>query len=75
MLFRSGMQDVVRGENRGRRLHHVAIVKELKQIGVVDDHAAFKTTVPQDRGSRLIVFVQELGNGNVWGAAMRASNH
>src|SRR5215472_7664237 len=33
----SGTQDVVRGENKGRRLDHVAIAKELKQIGTVDD--------------------------------------
>src|SRR5215813_425148 len=31
----SGAQDVRRGENKGRRLHHVAIAKGLKQIGTV----------------------------------------
>ena len=67
----SGTQDVLRGENKGRRLHHVAIVKELKQIGTVDDRTEFKARIPIDAAARLIVFVQEFGNGPVWGAAMR----
>jgi hypothetical protein len=69
----SGTQDVVRGENRGRRLHHVAIAKELKQIGTVNDRTEFKTKLPLDSGARLIVFVQELGNGPVLAVAMRAT--
>ena len=71
----SGTQDVVRGENRGRRLHHVAIAKELKQIGTVDDRTEFKTKLPLDSGACLIVFVQELGNGPVLAVAMRAAGH
>jgi hypothetical protein len=67
----SGMQDVARGENRGRRLHHVAIAKEVKQIGTVDDHSGFQTQVPVESGMRLVVFVQEAGYGPVWGAALR----
>ena len=70
----SGTQDVLRGENKGRRLHHVAIVKELKQIGTVDDRTEFKTRIPIDVAARLIVFVQEFGNGPVWGAAMRPAS-
>jgi hypothetical protein len=71
----SGTQDVLRGENKGRRLHHVAIVKELKQIGTVDDRNEFKTRIPiVDAGVRLIVFVQEFGNGPVWGTAMRPAS-
>jgi len=69
----TGTQDVLRGENKGRRLHHVAIVKELKQAGTVDDRAQFKARIPLESGSRLIVFVQEAGNGPVWGAALMAS--
>jgi hypothetical protein len=67
----SGTQDVVRGENRGRRLHHVAIAKELKQIGIVDDRTEFKSRIGIDPGARLVVFIQEFGNGSVWGTAMR----
>ena len=70
----SGTQDVLHGENKGRRLHHVSIVKELRQVGTVDDGVAFRTQVPLESGSRLIVFVQEAGNGPVWGAAMRAAS-
>src|SRR5689334_19981732 len=66
----SGTQDVLRGENKGRRLHHVAIVKNLKQIGTVDDRIAFQNRIRIEAGARLIVFVQELGNGPVLGAAM-----
>ena len=70
----SGTQDVVRGENKGRRLHHVAIAKDLKQIGTVDDRTEFKTKLPLESGARLIVFVQEPANGPVWPVAMRATD-
>src|SRR5437870_5041136 len=67
----SGTQNVARGENKGRRLHHVAIAKDLRQIGTVDDRTEFKTKLPMESGARLIVFVQELGNGPIWAVAMR----
>jgi hypothetical protein len=70
----SGTQDVVRGENKGRRLHHVAIAKELKQIGTVDDRTEFKIKLPVESGARLIVFIQEIGNGPVWGTLMRPAS-
>ena len=68
-----GTQDVLRGENRGRRLHHVAIAKEVRQVGTVDDRSGFQSQVNVPSGVRLVVFVQEPGNGPVWGAAMRAT--
>jgi len=61
----TGTQDVLRGENKGRHLRHVSIVKELKQIGTLDDRVQFQTRIPLESGSRLIVFVQEAGNGPV----------
>src|SRR5262249_50732248 len=69
----SGTQDVTRGENKGRRLRHVAIVKELKPIGAVDGRSPFKVQLPLQTGSRFVVFVQESGNGPVWGSAMLAA--
>jgi hypothetical protein len=70
----AGTQDVSRGENRGRRLHHVAILKKLEQIGTVDDRTGLKTNAHLEPGARFIVFVQEAGNGPVWGTAMRPAS-
>jgi len=66
----SGASDVLRGENRGRKLHHVAIVTELRQVGKVDQRegARIDVTAPVS-GSRLIAFVQEAGTGRILGAA------
>jgi len=72
----SGTSDVLRGENSGRRLHHVSIATELRQVGTVSDRAGFRSELTLRAGSRLIAFVQEPGNGRVWGAAMLAEgNH
>jgi hypothetical protein len=67
----SGLQNVLGGENKGRRLKHVAIVKDLKRVGTVNDRSGFRTQVAVDVGVRLVVFVQDPGNGAVLGAAMR----
>jgi hypothetical protein len=67
----SGLQNVLAGENKGRQLKHVAIVKDLKRVGTVDDRSSFKTRIRSEGGERLIVFAQEPGNGAVLGAAMR----
>jgi hypothetical protein len=69
----TGTQDVLRGENRGRHLRHVSIVKDLKQVGTLDDRVRFKTRFPLESGARLIAFVQEAGNGPVWGSALMPS--
>jgi hypothetical protein len=69
----TGTQDVLRGENKGRHLRHVSIVKELKQVGTLDDRMQFKTRIPLESGSRLIVLVQEAGTGPLWGAALMPS--
>ena len=70
----SGTQDVLHGENKGRRLHHVAIVRKLEQIGTVDDRTGLKVNVPLEPGARFIVFVQEAGNGPVLATAMRPAS-
>jgi len=69
----SGQSQVSAGENNGRRLQHVAMVKSLRKIGAVKKGTAFQQRVelPADAaGARLIVFVQEGDAGPVYGAAV-----
>jgi hypothetical protein len=69
---------VLRGENRGKTLAHVAVVEYLSKVGGLKAgqtfHQAFR--VPLELGlpssdARLIVFVQEAGNGKVVGATLQ----
>ena len=66
---------VVRGENGGRQLQHVAVVERLVSIGKVKKGEPFSkdVTVALDhpsQGHRLIAFVQEGDQGKVFGAAV-----
>jgi hypothetical protein len=65
-----GSSNIPGGENRGRTLHHVSIVKELQQVGSISERAGLEKRIAVSSGSRLVVFVQESGNGPVRGAAM-----
>ena len=67
----SGTSQVAAGENQGRRLHHVAILRSLRKIGAVKRGGGFARSieVPPDAG-RVIVFVQEGGLGKVYGVAI-----
>jgi hypothetical protein len=64
----SGTSQVAAGENKGRRLHHVAILRSLRKIGAVKPGAGFDLNVhvPPDTG-RVIVFLQDGGLGKVYG--------
>jgi hypothetical protein len=69
---------VLRGENRGNTLAHVAVVEYLSKVGVLKPGQKFNQTfrAPLERGlapnnARLIVFVQEAGNGKVVGATLQ----
>jgi len=71
----TGASDVLRGENRGRTLRYVAIVRDIQRIGSIGGREMFRKQVAiraadAPAESRLIAFVQEAGNGRVWGAAM-----
>jgi hypothetical protein len=70
----SGTSEVAAGENKGRRLHHVAIVRSLRKVGTLKRGAGFSQTIaiPADAG-RVIVFVQDGTAGKVFGAAMIGS--
>jgi hypothetical protein len=62
--------DVAAGENKGRRLHHVAVLRSLRKIGALKHGTAFAQTVDiPSRTSRVIVFVQDGTAGKVYGAA------
>ena len=67
----SGTSQVTAGENQGRRLHHVAILRSLRKIGAVKRDAAFARDVDVPRGAgRVIVFVQDSGLGRVYGVGI-----
>jgi len=69
---------VLRGENGGRHLTHVAVVQELRKIGKLPKGKSFAEEVEvklkpgtETGNLRIIAFVQESGLGTVLGAAMR----
>jgi hypothetical protein len=67
----SGTSQVAAGENKGRQLHHVAILRSLRKIGAVKSGAGFTGNVAMPAGAgRVIVFVQDSGLGKVHGVAM-----
>jgi hypothetical protein len=67
----TGTSQVSAGENKGRQLHHVAILRSLKKIGVVKRGESFHKQVEAPHaGQRLIVFVQDSDMGPVSGAAV-----
>jgi hypothetical protein len=61
------------GENAGHRLSHVAVVRELRKIGIVKLGQSLSQDVPLDQeltgNARLIAFVQEHKQGKVLGVA------
>jgi hypothetical protein len=69
---------VAAGENKGRRISHVAVVQSLTKVGTVEKGKNFAKDVriKLDSGTdpanlRLIAFVQEPGQGKVLGAALQ----
>jgi hypothetical protein len=65
---------VLRGENRGRSLQHVAVVRRIQSIGNWNGRTPFaKDVVAVEAATttvRLIAFVQESGEGRVVAATM-----
>jgi hypothetical protein len=66
---------VLRGENGGHHLEHVAIVKDLEKIGKPDKGRAFSKDISLstklNQPGRLIVFLQEPNQGRILGAAVQ----
>lgn len=71
------VSDVLRGENSGRTLNHVAVVRSLLDLGRVDGAGTFSADIPLTgelahwNGKRIIVFVQDPQFGRIRGAALR----
>ncbi len=70
--------EVLRGENRGRHLTHVAVAEYLKKIGSLEARKSFSQDIQvklkagtDPANIRIIAFVQEPGPGKVLGAALR----
>lgn len=69
----SAVSKVMAGENKGRSLSHVAVVRSLRKIGSVKRRGAFSHNVELPSGSadkRIVVFLQEPGQARVVGVAM-----
>lgn len=69
---------VLRGENSGKHLTHVAVVQGLTKIGKLEKGKTFSKDVEiklkagdDPKNIRLIVFAQEAGPGKVLGAALK----
>lgn len=73
---------VLRGENGGRHLEHVAVVQKLTRVGKLSkgksfaDEVQLKLEPTEDpKNVRLIAFVQESGPGKILGAALWKSGN
>ena len=68
VLRPEGEAEVVRGENAGRRLRHVGIVRSLVKGGVVTRERGASYRVVVEAGARVVAFLQEPGLGAILGA-------
>ena len=74
VVEKAGASQVLRGENRGRSLHHVAIVRRIVPLGKCKAKAPFQREMAAPEASneafRLVAFVQDGDQGPVRGAAV-----
>jgi hypothetical protein len=74
--------EVLRGENGGRKLQHVSVVRSIRRVGRLQDLGAgpvrFELNAPKGSVAndlRVVVFAQLADQGAVVGAASVAANH
>lgn len=72
---------VLKGENGGKHLVHVAVVQQLTKIGKLSKGKAFSKDVQlklkpgtDPKNLRVVAFIQESGPGKLLGAALRKSS-
>ena len=75
LLLEHAQSQVLRGENGGHRLEHVAVARSLTNVGRTAKGEAFSKDVSLAENSsdalyRLVAFVQEPSQGRILGAAM-----
>lgn len=64
---------VLRGENGGHHLEHVAVLKKISQIGKLDKQRGFSKDITFksiSQPSRVVAFLQEPGQGRILGVGM-----
>jgi hypothetical protein len=64
---------VAGGENGGRQLHHIAVMRSLQKLGTVRRGAAFQKQLDLPAAAarqRVVVFLQDAGPGRISGAVM-----
>jgi hypothetical protein len=69
----SATTPVTAGENRGKQLHHVAVCRDIRSVGVVPLGGAYYEMIelpPQARSQRVILWIQTGEVGAVEGATM-----
>jgi hypothetical protein len=69
--------NVTAGENKGRTLGHIAVVRSLRKLGWIKRGGTFSRQVGLPDGStgqRIVVFLQEAGQTRVVGAAVLLPN-
>ena len=69
---------VLRGENSGRKLHHVAVARSITPIGEIHEGEAFSKEISLKRDTsdlRVIAWVQRRGQGRVLGSIMQTIAH
>jgi len=77
IVQKSATTKVQRGENEGRTLAHVQIVREIESVSLKGDKGAASIELPKGfdaRGSEIIAFVQNTSNGEITGATKSAIN-
>lgn len=68
VLEKNAQTDVKRGENQGRLLHHVQIVRQLQAIALKDHSGSVKLRLPEGFNSRdweIVGFLQDKANGHI----------
>jgi len=74
LVYDPDPSQVSKGENSGRRLLHISVVKSLKRVGEISRTKSFdaRLPIPDDpmlANPRAVIFIQERGQGRVLGSA------